>query len=112
MGSGTVLFGLLIATLADRVRYEVVAKAIIFLPMAISFVGAGVIWKFVYDYETSGAQIGLLNAFITELGLARLLADRAAGEHPGINCGRHLDVDRLLHDHPLRCPQERADRNS
>jgi alpha-glucoside transport system permease protein len=68
MGSGTVLFGLLIATLADRVRYEVVAKAIIFLPMAISFVGAGVIWKFVYDYETSGAQIGLLNAFITGLG--------------------------------------------
>jgi alpha-glucoside transport system permease protein len=68
MGSGTVLFGLLIATLADRVRYEVVAKAIIFLPMAISFVGAGVIWKFVYDYETSGNQIGLLNAFITGLG--------------------------------------------
>jgi len=42
MVSGTVLLGLLIATLADRVRYEALAKAIIFMPMAISFVGAGV----------------------------------------------------------------------
>jgi alpha-glucoside transport system permease protein len=69
MVSGTVLLGLLIATLADRVRYESLAKTIIFLPMAISFVGAGVIWKFVYDYETSGNQIGLLNAAFTSLGL-------------------------------------------
>lgn len=68
MVSGTVLFGLLIATLADRVRYEAIAKAIIFLPLAISFVGAGVIWKFVYEFETSGNQIGLLNAIITGLG--------------------------------------------
>ncbi len=68
MVSGTVLFGLLIATLADRVRYESVAKAVIFLPMAISFVGAGVIWKFVYDYQASGTQIGILNALITGLG--------------------------------------------
>lgn len=68
MVSGTVLFGLLIATLADRVRYEPVAKAIIFLPMAISFVGAGVIWKFVYDYQSSKLQIGILNAIITGLG--------------------------------------------
>src|SRR3990170_4826038 len=50
MVSGTVMLGLLIATLADRVRYEPLAKAVIFLPMAISFVGAGVIWKFVYDF--------------------------------------------------------------
>jgi alpha-glucoside transport system permease protein len=68
MVSGTVLFGLLIATLADRVRYEALAKAIIFLPMAISFVGAGVIWKFVYDYGTGQTQIGLLNALVTALG--------------------------------------------
>jgi alpha-glucoside transport system permease protein len=68
MVSGTVLLGLLIATLADRVRYESIAKAIIFLPMAISFVGAGVIWKFVYDYGSSQVQIGLLNALITALG--------------------------------------------
>ena len=68
MVSGTVLLGLLIATLADRVPYEALAKAIIFLPMAISFVGAGVIWKFVYDYGTGQAQIGLLNGIVTALG--------------------------------------------
>ena len=68
MVSGTVLLGLLVATLADRVRYEPLAKAIIFMPMAISFVGAGVIWKFVYDYGSSQVQIGLLNAIITSMG--------------------------------------------
>jgi alpha-glucoside transport system permease protein len=68
MVSGTVALGLLIAAIADRVRYEAVAKAIIFLPMAISFVGAGVIWKFVYDYGSGQVQIGLLNAIITALG--------------------------------------------
>lgn len=68
MVTTTVGLGLLIALLADRVRYEVVAKAIIFMPMAISFVGAGVIWKFVYDYGSGQVQIGLLNAIITALG--------------------------------------------
>lgn len=68
MVSATVLLGLLIATLADRVKYESVAKAIIFMPMAISFVGAGVIWKFMYDYGSSQVQIGLLNAIITAMG--------------------------------------------
>ncbi len=64
-----VAFGLLLAVLADRVRYESPLKSIIFLPMAISFVGAGVIWKFVYAYRPKGApQIGLLNAIITALG--------------------------------------------
>jgi alpha-glucoside transport system permease protein len=56
------------AVLADRVKYEALAKAILFMPMAISFVGAGVIWKFVYDYGTTQTQIGLLNAIITSLG--------------------------------------------
>ncbi len=68
MVSGTVLFGLLIATLADRVRYEALAKAVIFMPMAISFVGAGVIWGFVYTYTSDGPQIGLLNALVVALG--------------------------------------------
>lgn len=68
MVTGTVVLGLLIATLADRVRYEPLAKAVIFLPMAISFVGAGVIWKFVYDFGTGQSQIGLLNAIVTALG--------------------------------------------
>jgi len=68
MVSGTVLLGLLVAVLSDRVRYEPLAKAIIFLPMAISFVGAGVIWKFMYDYGSGQVQIGFLNAVITALG--------------------------------------------
>jgi alpha-glucoside transport system permease protein len=69
MVSGTVALGLLFAVLADRVKYEALAKAIIFMPMAISFVGAGVIWRFVYDYGTTQNQVGLLNAIITGLGL-------------------------------------------
>jgi len=68
MVSGTVALGLLIAVLADKVKYESLAKSIIFLPMAISFVGAGVIWKFVYNYGTTQVQVGLLNAIITSLG--------------------------------------------
>ncbi len=68
MVSGTVILGMLVAVLADRVRYESIAKAIIFMPMAISFVGAGVIWKFIYSFGTSQVQIGLLNAIVTSLG--------------------------------------------
>ena len=60
-----VLLGLLVAVLADRTKFENVAKALIFLPMAISFVGAGVIWRFVYD---PNPNIGLLNGIVTGLG--------------------------------------------
>jgi len=69
MVPGCVLGGLLIATLANHVEYESLAKSIIFLPQAISFVGAGVIWKFIYDYGSGGTnQIGLLNALLISLG--------------------------------------------
>jgi len=64
-------FGLLISVLADRSRFEAVYKSIIFMPMAISFVGAGVIWKFVYTYKGEGVgiqEIGLLNAVVLALG--------------------------------------------
>ena len=69
-GAGfTVVFGLLVATLADRSRHEKLVKAIIFMPMAISLVGAGVIWKFVYAVkDPSEPQIGLLNAIVVGLG--------------------------------------------
>lgn len=68
--AGTVILGLTLAILADRVKYEAVAKSVIFLPMAISFAGAGVIWKFVYAYNPPGIeQIGLLNQVVTSLGL-------------------------------------------
>ncbi len=65
----TVGLGLVFAVLADRVRYEPVVKAFIFMPMAISFVGAGVIWKFMYDWKPAVTQqIGLLNALLLALG--------------------------------------------
>lgn len=67
--SFSVGFGLLIAILADRSKFETLAKSLIFLPMAISFVGAGVIWRFVYFYKpASQEQIGLLNAILVGLG--------------------------------------------
>ncbi len=69
MVPGTVAGGLFFALLADRVRYESVAKSIVFMPMAISFIGAGVIWRFVYDIEAGGGpQIGLLNAIVVGFG--------------------------------------------
>jgi alpha-glucoside transport system permease protein len=69
MVPATVAAGLLIALLADRVRYESLAKAIIFMPMAISFIGAGIIWNFMYHIEAgAGDQIGVLNAIITAFG--------------------------------------------
>ena len=69
MVPGTIAGGLFFALLADRVRYESAAKAIIFMPTAISFIGAGIIWRFVYDVESGGGpQIGLLNAIIVGLG--------------------------------------------
>jgi len=62
-------FGLIIANLADRIWWGTFAKSIIFMPMAISFVGAGGIWKFIYDYRGPGdEQIGLLNAIIVSFG--------------------------------------------
>jgi alpha-glucoside transport system permease protein len=61
--------GLVIAVLVDRVRWEAAAKSFIFLPMAISAVGASVIWKFIYTFRPAGRpQIGLLNAIYTALG--------------------------------------------
>jgi alpha-glucoside transport system permease protein len=63
-------FGLLMAVLADRVKHESLAKSLVFLPMAISFVGASVIWRFVYDSSRLAGedQIGLLNAVWVGLG--------------------------------------------
>ena len=61
-----VVLGLIIAVLADRVRYEALAKAVIFIPMAISFVAAGVIWSFMYNIDP---DIGTLNAGLTAVGV-------------------------------------------
>ncbi len=68
---GSVGLGLVVAVLADRTRFENIYKAVIFLPMAISFVGAGIIWKFIYAYQGIGVgiqEIGLMNAILVGLG--------------------------------------------
>jgi alpha-glucoside transport system permease protein len=61
-----VVFGLIIAVLADRVRYEALVKGLIFIPLAISFVAAGVIWNFMYDFN---AARGTVNAAIGVVGV-------------------------------------------
>jgi alpha-glucoside transport system permease protein len=69
--AATVVVGLAVAVLADRLkpRAEKLSKSIIFLPMAISMVGASTIWRFIYETRPEGEpQIGLQNALITALG--------------------------------------------
>jgi len=61
----TVALGFIFALLASRVRYEAIAKSAIFMPMAISFVAASVIWRFMYEINP---DIGTVNAVVTELG--------------------------------------------
>jgi len=65
----TIGFGLALAVLLDREPYEKSVKAVIFLPAAVSMVGASVIWKFVYAYRPVDlAQIGILNALVVAAG--------------------------------------------
>jgi len=67
--TGLVLvFGLILAVMADRVPYEGPVKSLIFMPMAISFVAAGVIWRFMFSFQPPGApQTGTLNAVWTSI---------------------------------------------
>lgn len=68
----TVAIGIIVAVLGDKLsaQGEKVAKSVIFLPMAISFVGASAIWGLVYAYDDkTQAQTGLLNAIVTKLGV-------------------------------------------
>jgi len=65
----SIVLGFIIAGLADNVGWGALAKSLVFMPMAISFVGASVIWKFVYDFRAAGQnQIGVLNALVVALG--------------------------------------------
>jgi alpha-glucoside transport system permease protein len=73
MTLGVVGLGLLVAILVDRVRYEGVAKTVIFLPLAISFVAAAIIWQFMYQYRPPGTiQTGTVNAVLGLIGLGPL----------------------------------------
>lgn len=73
----SVLIGLVFAGMVDKIKLESLAKSFVFMPLAISFVGAAVIWKFVYAWKPSGVpQIGILNAlwvwaggFLVDLGV-------------------------------------------
>ena len=66
--AGTLGFGLLMAVLSEKVAWESVAKAAVFIPMAISFVAAGVIWRFMFEFRPAGeVQIGTLNAALTTI---------------------------------------------
>lgn len=67
----TVVVGLIVAVLADRLKPsgEKLAKTIVFMPMAISMVGAATVWRFVYSAQPEGQpQIGVLNAVVTKFG--------------------------------------------
>ena len=63
------VFGLAVAVLADRAHAENAAKSLVFLPMAISFIGAGIIWRFMYQArDASQVQTGVLNAIWVGIG--------------------------------------------
>jgi alpha-glucoside transport system permease protein len=67
--ASSTFFGLIIAAMTDRVSWGNIAKSLIFMPMAISFIGASIIWKFIYDYRSPGSeQIGLLNSLVEFFG--------------------------------------------
>jgi alpha-glucoside transport system permease protein len=84
--TGSVVLGLLVATLADRSKFERVGKSLIFLPMAISFVGASVIWNFMYEVRPVGEpQIGLLNAILVSFGIGPVSFDKWAAIQPWNN---------------------------
>jgi alpha-glucoside transport system permease protein len=71
----TLLIALIIAVLADRVWYENAVKAIVFIPMAISYVASSIIWKLMYDYQPPGApQTGLLNGILNKISGAQPVA--------------------------------------
>ena len=66
---GATVLGLIYAVLVDRTPFEKLAKTLIFLPMAISMVGASIIWKFMYEYKPEGVnQIGLINQVVVSFG--------------------------------------------
>ncbi|WP_421726605.1 carbohydrate ABC transporter permease [Bauldia sp.] len=67
--AATTSLGLVIAFLTDRIWWGNIAKSLVFMPMAISFIGASVIWKFIYDFRGEGVtQIGILNAIVEGFG--------------------------------------------
>jgi alpha-glucoside transport system permease protein len=91
----TLVGGLVLAAMADRVKYEWLIRTIAILPMAISFVAASVIWRLMYAYQPSGAnQLGTLNAILNTLGLdtVAFLSDPALATFALIGVGVWMSV--------------------
>jgi alpha-glucoside transport system permease protein len=91
----TLVGGLVLAAMADRVKYEWLIRTIAILPMAISFVAASVIWRLMYAYQPSGAnQLGTLNAILNALGLdtVAFLSDPALATFALIGVGVWMSV--------------------
>ena len=106
----SVILGLLIAGLFDRIRRESLAKTIIFLPLAISLVGASVIWGFVYAWQPAGQpQFGLLNAVVDAFGGEPMPGCRAARSTSSANRDPGLAPDRVRDGRLLGRHQGRAD---
>ena len=101
------LIGLVYAVLVDRTRTESLSKALVFIPMAISMVGASIIWRFVYDYRPDRVeQIGLANQLLKSLGLETYqFLLHAAVEHAVPHRRDDLDPGRLRHDGALGVDQ-------
>ena len=107
--------GLAYAVFVDKSRGERIYKSLIFMPFAISFVGAGIIWKFVYEYRPANRdQIGLLNQILVWFGLEPVLwLQIAAGEHTPAHRRHDLGADRFRRRRALGIDQghpHRADR--
>ena len=109
--AGAVGFGLLIAGLLDRVKHESVAKTLIFIPLAISLVGASVIWQFVYAWQPAGQQqYGLLNAIWVAFGQKAGAVDPdPTHQHLSDDRHPHLAPDRLRDGRAVRGHQGRTD---
>ena len=105
--------GLAVAMLADRLapRGERFTKSLIFVPMAISFVGAATIWRFVYESRPEGQpQIGILNAIGTKLGfepVAFIQKNDLQLNTFLLMVVLHLAPGRVRDGAPLGCDQER-----
>ncbi len=113
----TVVLGLLVAVLADRLstKGENFTKTIIFLPMAISMIGAATIWRFVYAYEPKGqTQIGIQNALLGIFDWGPVAWLQKSGFHsqqPAADADPAVGPDRILHGAALRGRQGRPRRH-
>jgi len=108
------MIGLAIAYLTDRMKRAGIVKSLVFMPMAISFVGASVIWNFVYNYEPNAnkPEIGLLNAINrgTRDRPPKLFAHPTL-EHPFSDHRAGLDSNRFCHGDFVGCDEKRARRS-